>query len=211
VTLVSIKEASRILGVSEATLRTWSNEGQVKAFVTPGGHRRYHLEEMKQLISSRHRSPGMTDITREFAQTPVIHQELNASVANRSWYGELTAEQNQQLMAMGQGMLNLMLKYLTLPSRRPETLALARGKGEEFGVMVAGIGLSLTDSVETFIQHRGHVMQFINGVLSKKGAPPKRAAEAFSLVTELMDEALIALINTHQRLYRSPVIPSGQQ
>jgi excisionase family DNA binding protein len=203
--LVSIKEASRLLGVSEATLRSWSNEGQVKAFVTPGGHRRYHLEELKHLTSTRNRLPGLRDLTREFTQTPVFHRELNQSAASHSWYRELKPAQMQELMALGQGMFNLMLKYLTVPSRRSETTALARIKGEEFGSAVSAIGLSLTDSVEAFIQHRGHVMHFLSHVLSKRGTPGHRAAEALNLITQLMDEALIAMVNAHQRLSRKVI------
>jgi hypothetical protein len=132
------------------------------------------------------------------------------SLNQNNWYQRLTPAQNQQLMALGQGMFNLMLRHITAPAKRAETLEQARRKGEEFGEMVAGIGLPLTDSVEAFIQHRGQVMHFITRSLGQKGAQPKPAAEAFSLVTRLMDEALIAMINTHQRLYQASEEPIGE-
>ncbi|MFH1078126.1 MAG: helix-turn-helix domain-containing protein [Patescibacteria group bacterium] len=45
--LVSIKEAAEYIGVSEATLRRWHNDGTFKAtFVTPGGHRKYSLSDL---------------------------------------------------------------------------------------------------------------------------------------------------------------------
>ena len=206
--MVSISEASRILGVSEATLRLWSNEGQIRTLITPGGHRRYRPEELKRIVSSRRKALGLNELTQQFNNTALVHRELADSIAHRSWCRELTSAQSQELLALGQSMLNLMLKYLTLPSRRPETLAIARAKGEEFGVAVAGIGLSLTDSVETFTQHRGHVMHFITRVLSQKTSPNKRAAQALELVTELMDEALITMIAAHQRLSRAAEKPS---
>ncbi len=43
--LLSISEASRMLGIREATLRQWTDAGKIRAFVTPGGHRRYSKNE----------------------------------------------------------------------------------------------------------------------------------------------------------------------
>ena len=198
--LVSISEASRMLGVSEVTLRQWSNDGQIKVFLTPGGHRRYHRDELKCITANRRKTPSLKELTKQFAQTPVVHQELTGSAAHYSWYQGLSASQSRELMVLGQGMLDLMLKYLTLPSKRPETLELAHVKGETFGNAAARIGLSLTDAVEIFTQHRSHVMHFIAHVFNQNGSPGRRTAEALALVTELMDKALVSMIISHQHL-----------
>ncbi len=42
--LVSISKASEILGVSQATLRTWENDKKIEVIHTPNGHRRYDLD-----------------------------------------------------------------------------------------------------------------------------------------------------------------------
>ena len=44
ITWLTLREASHFLGVSEPTLRRWTDEGLVEAFRTPGGHRRYLLD-----------------------------------------------------------------------------------------------------------------------------------------------------------------------
>ena len=51
VSMLSISEASSLLGVNEATLRQWTDEGKIKAFITPGGHRRYSESELRRLLS----------------------------------------------------------------------------------------------------------------------------------------------------------------
>lgn len=43
---VTPKEASKILGVHVSSLRRWENEGKLKAIRTPGGQRRFILEEV---------------------------------------------------------------------------------------------------------------------------------------------------------------------
>lgn len=44
---LTVGEAARYLGVSEPTLRKWTDAGTIVAFRTPGGHRRYRLETLR--------------------------------------------------------------------------------------------------------------------------------------------------------------------
>ncbi len=44
--MISIKEASKITGVSEKTLRVWEKEGKIKSSRTEGGHRRYDIRDL---------------------------------------------------------------------------------------------------------------------------------------------------------------------
>jgi excisionase family DNA binding protein len=46
--LVSLKIAAEILGCGTSTLRTWDNEGSLKAVRTPGGQRRYRIEDLEK-------------------------------------------------------------------------------------------------------------------------------------------------------------------
>ncbi|HEY49917.1 MAG TPA: helix-turn-helix domain-containing protein, partial [Dehalococcoidia bacterium] len=55
-TVVTISEASHILGVSEAALRQWTDEGRIRAFITPGGHRRYAMDDIRKFMSSHQKA-----------------------------------------------------------------------------------------------------------------------------------------------------------
>lgn len=48
--LLSVHEACALLGVSPATLRRWSDAGDVPAFTTPGGHRRFARQDILDLL-----------------------------------------------------------------------------------------------------------------------------------------------------------------
>jgi excisionase family DNA binding protein len=50
---LGVGRAAQYLGVSEPTLRKWTDTGQLSAFRTPGGHRRYQLREL-DLFRERH-------------------------------------------------------------------------------------------------------------------------------------------------------------
>lgn len=45
---VTPREAAKILGVHVSSLRRWENEGKLKAIRTPGGQRRFILEEIEK-------------------------------------------------------------------------------------------------------------------------------------------------------------------
>lgn len=48
---IPIGEAARIAGVSISTLRRWEQLGQITPLRTPGGQRRYRLEDIQALLS----------------------------------------------------------------------------------------------------------------------------------------------------------------
>lgn len=50
--LITLQEASEILGVSKITLRRWDNSGKFKALRTVGGARRYSEEDINNLIKN---------------------------------------------------------------------------------------------------------------------------------------------------------------
>lgn len=46
---ISIGEAAKILGVSVATVRRWTNSGKLRSTRSPSGHRRYNLLDIQKL------------------------------------------------------------------------------------------------------------------------------------------------------------------
>ena len=53
--LITLQEASDILGVSKITLRRWDNAGKFKALRTIGGARRYSEEDINNLLTEMRR------------------------------------------------------------------------------------------------------------------------------------------------------------
>jgi excisionase family DNA binding protein len=49
---LTVGEAARYLGVSEATVRKWTDDGLIPVFRTPGKHRRYLLESLNRFRES---------------------------------------------------------------------------------------------------------------------------------------------------------------
>ena len=50
--LITLRQASEILGVSKITLRRWDNSGKFKALRTIGGARRYSEDDINKLLDN---------------------------------------------------------------------------------------------------------------------------------------------------------------
>lgn len=49
---LNVSEAATHLGVSAASLRKWSDQGLVPVYRTPGGQRRYSIDDLEHFLSS---------------------------------------------------------------------------------------------------------------------------------------------------------------
>ena len=198
--LLGISEASQLLGVSEGALRQWTGEGKIKAFITPGGHRRYARAELKKFISSHPKIIGIKDLVTELGETARQHREIaRASLKETDWYKQLNEEAQEHMADLGKRMLNLIIKYITEPSRREETIQLIRDAGRDHGETLAKLGLPLTDSVEAFLLHRAPIMNAATHLMRKREAFTERIVEAIPMVAHVMDGALVALVAAHQQ------------
>jgi excisionase family DNA binding protein len=198
--LVSISEASHILGVSEAALRQWTDEGKVKAFITPGGHRRYSPSQLKKFMTSRQKVLGIKDLVTELEDAVPLHREIaRAQLNTASWYTKMSQESQEQLSELGRRFLSVIIRYITEPSKREETLKLARDIGHSYGEILAKLKLPLTDSVGAFIQHRDPIMSATTQLMKKREALTGRVVEAIPLAARVMDEALVSLVAAHQQ------------
>lgn len=198
--LISISEASQLLGVSEAALRQWTDEGKIKAFITPGGHRRFARAELKKFTSSHPRILGVKDLVAELEDTALLLRETSrASLNTTSWYSELHEESKEHLAHLGRQLLNLIIKYITEPSRREENVHLVREVGHDLGETLSKLELPLTDSVEAFLLHRDPIMNTATHLMKRREGFSGRVVEAIPLVAHVMDEALVALVAAHQQ------------
>lgn len=203
--LVSISEASRILGVSDGTLRLWTDKGRIEAFITPGGHRRYSRVGLRQFIGSRRRVHGIRDLVGVLEDTASRHPKIaGANFGDTLWYGRLSEESQKRLAQYGRQLLNLVIVYITEPRKREGAIKLASNIGDNFGKELAEQGLLLTDAIEAFTIHRNPVVNAATHLLRRREALNERVVEAIPLVEHIMDEVLVALVAAHQN-YRSAV------
>ena len=202
--LISISEASHILGVTEVTLRQWTNEGDIKAFVTPGGHRRYSKEELKKLIRMHHKILGVNDLASRLGDSVPLHREIAANFMQSTvLFSKLDIEAQKQLSVLGRQLLSLIAKYITEPANQKETLSSIKEIGQKFGDITARLGVPLIDAIQAFTQHRQPIINMTSEMLQKGESLSRRLIETIPMVNHVMDEALVSLVSAHQQANQS--------
>jgi len=197
--LLTIGEACRILGVSETTLRQWTDEGKVNAFVTPGGHRRYSQSDLKNLVRGQHRVHDLKDLVAQIESAVPRQREITQQyLRSTAWYPRLDAQAREQMRERGRRLLGLIVRYITKPSIEGEVLQQARRLGQEYGIELARMGLSLSDALEAFTLHRTPVLDAATELMKDNEPVNKRTLISIPRITYLIDQTLLALVEAHQ-------------
>ena len=55
---LTLGQAARYLGVAQSTIRRWADDGRVRAFYTPGRHRRFRLADLDELVEGSSPQPA---------------------------------------------------------------------------------------------------------------------------------------------------------
>ena len=198
--LLTISEAAEILGVSEPALRTWTDEGQIKAFVTPGGHRRYLRSDLKKFIGLNQKRLGIKSLTEKLEGTATVHRDMDATLVNSGpWRRQMDEATQQKFSSLGRQLLTLLNQCITKPSRPDETVIAAREIGRSYGELTRDLDMPLIASIRAFIQHRQPMLNTIFDMTKKGEMTERQIAEAVPMVDQAIDEALVALVTEHQR------------
>jgi excisionase family DNA binding protein len=76
--LCTPREVAELFGVRTTTIARWSREGRLAALLTPGGHRRYRLSDVRALLTGD--DSAETDADREAAEDAVRLYEQGWSI-----------------------------------------------------------------------------------------------------------------------------------
>jgi excisionase family DNA binding protein len=198
---VGLAEASRLLGVSPATLRRWSDAGRIRVFTTPGGHRRFSRETLQRLLPadrSRRPSLGSAGLTPARIQRSYRRATRVAS-SDMPWVLALTDEQRALFRERGQILAAGLLQYLDAP--QPEAAAHhlkeASVSAAEYGRIAGSLGLSLSQTVEGFLRFRTPFHHELVVASRRRGFDTNETTELLEAAEAAMDRLLVATMTGH--------------
>ena len=91
---LSLGQASQFLQVNEATLRQWADNGVLRVYRTPGGHRRFLHEDILNLTNRNGNTSTLESKDKlEGSALRRIRKKLgNEDVTRQSWYQSVEEE-----------------------------------------------------------------------------------------------------------------------
>ncbi len=201
---LSLGQASRLLGITPATLRRWSDQGEVATFVTPGGHRRYPRVVIEGMVPNlRPRRPslaGMGASPERMAQAYRRARPVERPEQPR-WLAALSDADRVELRDRGRQLLAIVLQHLDAEDRpsAAQKLELAAAGAAEYGARAAALGAPLAETVELFLRFRSSFVGELAGVARKRHLDTREATALLVEAEAAMDRLLVALMNGFEK------------
>lgn len=201
---LSLGPASRLMGVDPDTLRRWADDGRVRAYATPGGHRRFSQADLERLAAG-HRA-GRRAVRRPLADlgaTPgrVTRAYVRAYRSDKTppALDRLEVDARSELRVEGRRLVAVLLEYLdatrTADGERWEAEAL-----DLIGATarrLADAGATPTEVVAIYLRARRPLLGEIGSLGRRRALDATQLAALFERAVELLDRLLLHLVATH--------------
>lgn len=203
-TWLSVQEASAMLGVSPATLRRWSAAGEVEAFTTPGGHRRFAISTLKALLQQGTGEASRRPASLGESSERVIRVMRRHARAASSALPEMIRDEvfRSEMAALGRRLTTALLAHLDAEGSAQASRAIAEAEtvAAEHARLGVGSGAQLTEVVGVFVRFRGLFVDELADAAVRHGLS---SAEATALVNRggaAADRVLAALVAAWEEL-----------
>ena len=188
---LSLGKASRYLEVNEATLRQWADNGYLRVYRTPGGHRRFFREDVTALTSGSQSTPEQArgnplENSAESAALRRIRRRLHQdTVARQPWYQSIDEDGRVRMRLFGRQLLSLLMQENPSGRRRQRALDESAVMGREYGSEMADRGVLLKDTVEAFVFFRTMVLN-------------SAGQGTWTRILEMADRVLLGMVESYQ-------------
>lgn len=199
---LTVHEACALIGVSPATLRRWSAAGDVQAFTTPGGHRRFARSMILGLLpSARRQRPTL----KRLGETPehmtsVYRRHAAQACHGVTWLAGLSEDELEPLRDHGRQIAGALLVFIdaaTSQERRP-AMQKAVHSATEYGRIAARGSAEIRETVEAFLRFRMLFLGELAQVARRRGLDTVEATNLLVTATQAIDQLLVALMSGHE-------------
>jgi excisionase family DNA binding protein len=198
---VGLSEASRLLGISPATLRRWSDAGRLRVYTTPGGHRRFSQAALERLLpADRSRRPSRGGAGLTPSRIARTYRRVSRDTAvELPWVLTLSDEQRILFRERGHLLAASLLQYLdaTQPEGTAHHLKEASVTAAEYGRVAATLGLSLSQTVEGFLRFRAPFHHELAVAARRRGFDAGETTDLLETAERAMDRLLVATMTGH--------------
>ncbi len=194
---VSLRRACDILGADDSTIRRWADSGRLRAYRTPGGHRRFSLGDLEEMVSGEAGHPSSGKVER-LAVVRIRRQLQLAREQEDGWYASLSDTNRRQLRELGRGLIDMVGQYLDKRSRRAELLEEALDVGSAYGRILIEAGLPLPSAIGAYIGFRKTLDETTRQTAERESLPTEQALDACGQVHALGDQVLIGISAAYQ-------------
>ncbi len=196
---LALKDASEFLGVHFTTLRMWADQGELPVFRTPGGHRRFSLDDLRRFLAERVSHAQSTD-EHGLVDAAVVRTRLELErdfTQVQRWNYPLEGAAEQARRQRGRQLFSLAVAFVMKPSQREWIADQGRELGREYGREAAVGGIKLAETGRAVQFFRGHLLDAVRSAYAGS-APDVDDLHVERLIDQFLDEVLYAVLDGYE-------------
>lgn len=198
---LGLGDASRLLGVSTATVRRWADSGRLKPFTTPGGHRRFSRATLERMLPhDRPRRPDLAAGGLTPARlTRAYRRDVAPATRDAAWLAALTPADRDAFRDLGRRLAWELVAHLDAddPEARQHHLAAAATVAIDYGRRGAIAGLALSEVVEGFLAFRRPFLAEAGAAARRRGFDADEVTTLHLDADRALDRLLVATMSGH--------------
>jgi excisionase family DNA binding protein len=193
---LSLQEASRRIGVSRATLRSWADRGRVHAFRTPGGHRRFRERDLATFATSDRENAAVQAlrVVADAALGRTRFEVADGWLAKKDWYQSFPAVAREEHRELGRQVILALAELMSGPEEADAVSTRAADLGKAYGELSLKYGISLNDDLRAFLFFRDSFIKSLTELA--KSAPALDLLVLLRRASYFVDTILLAMVET---------------
>jgi excisionase family DNA binding protein len=196
---LSLGPASRRVGVDPDTLRRWADSGRIRAFATPGGHRRFSRADLDRLVAARR--PARRPLARVGATSARLNRVYARAYRDDAPLApdRLPPDEREALRADGRRLVAVLLAYLDASRRADrerwehEALDLIGAAAER----LAEAGADVREVIEIYLRARQPLLGELASIGRRRALDGTQLAKLYEQAIGLLDRLQLHLIDVH--------------
>lgn len=209
---ISVHEACALIGVSPATLRRWSDAGEIRAFTTPGGHRRFARSAILGLLPAGEDERATLEKLGEttMRMIRVYRYQLADRCFGLVWMQGLDESDLREYRELGRRITGTLFDAIdaATPESHVEAVAEARAIAAEFGRMSANHGVDAPQTVEAFLRFRLPFLRELAAATRRRGVDVREATDLLERAVVTIDQLIVSLLAGHLRASAPTAAPA---
>jgi excisionase family DNA binding protein len=206
---LSLAEASEWLGIHPTTLRRWADDGSIPHFRTPGGHRRFRIEEIYAWMQGQQTTAvaPSTNLLLHNALGYTREEMADQHVSGEPWYAAFDREEERQHMRdTGRKLFGLAVQYMSRTRNHEPTLQEGRRIGQFYGEQCAQRGVSLAYTVRALFFFRESLLRAARPGQANPGYYDAEDVRIHRQLRHFLDEVMYACLNSYEAACRHLLI-----
>jgi excisionase family DNA binding protein len=200
---LGLGQAALSLGVHPTTLRRWSDNGEIPVMLTPGGHRRFAVSDLKQFAEERKQLRVKSGLEQIWADHALLNtRQAIVNGQGEPWLAIFSDAGRQEQRELGRRLMGVMLQYVALRQGGDDLLAEAQMIGRAYAENALGLGLSLVEALQAMLFFRDTLVEAAVQMPEAARVRPEANLKLVRRINQLLNVVHFAVAGTYEQARR---------